>query len=520
MRLAHLRNQCRSQLEQSGNPDVLFDSLCVLDPTVQKKYTDWILRRYLEGRLKSEDWYKVPDLLSRLDRSKRRLAMQGYSSDINKYESIAEIAKVLGNSVNAMIYPGIPGHELDLVYSESHVLYQDESLLVVSPLSEMASVYWGWGTQWCTAEQNPSLNQFEVYDGPKGSLVIFIEPNGSKFQMSRCGFFMDQYDSPAAEAEKARLFGRIPNYAILRSDALKHFCHESWFWAGRPQERLFCLEMLKTNGLSLQHLDSPDYEMLLQAVRSDGLALHWVERQDDLLCNEAIKRTPVSLALVKFQTPELCKIACMANPQAFRFAKHIDDELSRMVFKKLAEEPHNGEFSVMSLSALDNLVHVDYSPLLAFSPLKSDELCLTAYKQETGSIAFFPKDREDLILLALTKRGSGLLHLSEVTDARFRAAALTSKNAIRCVRSPTYDQMHFAVTADPWAIAYIDSPPESICLLAVQNEPRTLAMIREPAESVILEAVNKDSMVLQYVKNPSPKVAALAAETKISPFFL
>ncbi|GHT56675.1 hypothetical protein AGMMS49982_23620 [Bacteroidia bacterium] len=78
--------------------------------------------------------------------------------------------------------------------TEAERMYEDDTFVVVHPLTEAASCVYGKGTQWCTAAAN-CYNSFNYYNGIGNLYIIINKKRGKKFQFHfETRSFMDETD--------------------------------------------------------------------------------------------------------------------------------------------------------------------------------------------------------------------------------------------------------------------------------------------------------------------------------------
>jgi hypothetical protein len=175
--------------------------------------TKWALGLY---RKKSprfmEDLYKLhqPDGIGYLDIFKRLIAihkLQGNEGNLYQYKSISELGAFVTKKMEEIGDEEIWG---DNAYRKKRnmsdaqkeakddiiVQYEDDEWIVITPNSYEASVYWGDGTEWCTAYKDDDY-YYKSYSS-KGPLYINIDKfnDSIKYQFHfETDSFMDEYDS-------------------------------------------------------------------------------------------------------------------------------------------------------------------------------------------------------------------------------------------------------------------------------------------------------------------------------------
>lgn len=152
------------------------------DPTRNHKYTQWMVMRWTQGRMRLEDLPMVMDDLEVFDRAKARLEKR----DINLYQNRAELA----DAVAPFRDPEAPVSSRDeqrrinnRMHQEDHaqVLLDDAEYKIVVPLTHEASKHFGVNTQWCTAMRNDS-SHFDRYTRQGPLYIILHKPTNTRWQ--------------------------------------------------------------------------------------------------------------------------------------------------------------------------------------------------------------------------------------------------------------------------------------------------------------------------------------------------
>lgn len=162
------------------------------DPTNNKQYSQWLIQRFIKGFIKLEDMYRASEYLTIFQRTKSKLNKK----DINQYQNFVEIYQA--------IEPFLKGDQ-DVSKSAQRkrmksddnvdVLFDSDDLLVLIPKNKESAIFWGRGTQWCTAT-TIARNYFEAYN-KRGPLYIIIDrKTNEKFQFHfEDEQFMDYQDN-------------------------------------------------------------------------------------------------------------------------------------------------------------------------------------------------------------------------------------------------------------------------------------------------------------------------------------
>jgi hypothetical protein len=155
-----------------------------MDPTPNKKYTQWIAQQYInkvDGHLqfRLEDAPQVRQTLERFEQIKRNLP----EKDINKYTYYA-LEDTVDNTFDVELQqpdqkPQTPQQTYEIP-DDATVLYNGPLGLLAIPHTQEASCELGKGTSWCTARTDDK-NQFYEYND-KAELYIWHDKSGQKYQ--------------------------------------------------------------------------------------------------------------------------------------------------------------------------------------------------------------------------------------------------------------------------------------------------------------------------------------------------
>ena len=153
------------------------------DPTPNKQYTEWIIRRYIDGgiRFLEDVDSTVAENLAIYHELKTRRMIPPELSDIGKVKG-NEVMKFFRKVYN--IYRELPD-QVEKAKGNAKEFYDDADIRIIIPEDKEAACYYGQGTQWCTASTK-STNHFNYYND-QGKLYIVIpkepEHDGEKYQL-------------------------------------------------------------------------------------------------------------------------------------------------------------------------------------------------------------------------------------------------------------------------------------------------------------------------------------------------
>ena len=150
--------------------DEIMEMIESADPTRNKVYAQWIVKRYVAGDFAADDLDQVNLRLTEYDSVKRVLTT---GKDINQltYAQLPDIIQAGKAQKTAPKFEVIP---------DTEVLYNGPDGQLAIPKTETASRALGAGTAWCTAWTNRDT-MFDQYNS-SGRLYTWRAKNGDKFQ--------------------------------------------------------------------------------------------------------------------------------------------------------------------------------------------------------------------------------------------------------------------------------------------------------------------------------------------------
>jgi hypothetical protein len=184
----------------TGQPQDDFDLLVAADPTSGPNragnYSEWIIKQYLDDKTGRfiEDLGKMTTDLALFDRFKSRIPMTPETAkeidlpgknprDINSHNAVS-LWKA-SNIIRAQKEKeGGTKTKAEIQNTEQKLLYKDDSVVAIQPLTWKAAVQNSRGTRWCTgADSEYGSGHFNTYNKDGRFLVIFSFKNGFRAQL-------------------------------------------------------------------------------------------------------------------------------------------------------------------------------------------------------------------------------------------------------------------------------------------------------------------------------------------------
>jgi hypothetical protein len=171
--------------------DTYMEQIENTDPTLNKKYTQWLARQFMTSPvLKLEDLTStLADYLAKFDKLNRKRQIESPFNDINRYKNVHMFMDKMDEYEDPVD---------DNNRGKARTVFDGETVKVVIPEDEAAACTYGRQTRWCTAATQ-GTNYFEHYNR-QGPLYILLpktpEHQGEKYQLHfPSSQFMDEDDS-------------------------------------------------------------------------------------------------------------------------------------------------------------------------------------------------------------------------------------------------------------------------------------------------------------------------------------
>lgn len=166
------------------------------DPSPSKIYLQWMTRTVLNKATPWEDIGKFTEYLQLFEKVKSRLEKK----DINGYQSARDLYNAI-KDFDPTVKTGKQERreQRDGFFKRGEIeeVYRDNTVQILHPKTQAASVEFGIGTKWCTAATK-SKNYFNQYnaDGPI-YMINFLGKTNERYQIHfESGQFMDIHDNP------------------------------------------------------------------------------------------------------------------------------------------------------------------------------------------------------------------------------------------------------------------------------------------------------------------------------------
>jgi hypothetical protein len=177
-------------------PFETFQDIVKSDPTsmidgqlYMGKYCKWLLKLYINRKLKLEDLYKATEYLLLFDKQAVRNKLPLENRNINNFKSLGELAQTISD-----FKPEDLMSKKEI--KEDNLIEEFKNFKLYIPKDHKDSCILGKGTEWCTATEKTD-NYFKQYHRPRRELLIFISKTDpkEKYQFHfKTQQFMDRFD--------------------------------------------------------------------------------------------------------------------------------------------------------------------------------------------------------------------------------------------------------------------------------------------------------------------------------------
>jgi len=152
-----------------------FDKIVDKDPTKDKKYSRWLVDKYIQNELASSDLIQVIyNYLEKYDNYKKSSLFPQDKKEIQRFKSYQDFIQFMDNNLTNIL----KGLKKERAYKECQIIEQGENYIFVEPETHASAVFFGQDTDWCTSKED-NTNWFNRYSST-GTLFIYrlIDDNG------------------------------------------------------------------------------------------------------------------------------------------------------------------------------------------------------------------------------------------------------------------------------------------------------------------------------------------------------
>jgi hypothetical protein len=300
------------------------------------------------------------------------------------------------------------------------------------------------------------------------------------------------------------------------------------------------IDILKIDGLALEHVQNQTIEMCLCALKQNGLALQYVRNPTELLIMTAMEQNPNAAQYIDYSA--FGKQAKTDTPPAT-----IPDKIDSKLGKK---------FDTLTTSEKIELVKKDGLSLKEMSE-QTEEICIVAVNQTKMALKYvkdvtinvclqiIKNDKESMkfviehcysnkvlellkiyyyatyvenvdwdsyddCMKQVIKNPSALCFAKIQTDEMVAHAISINAMALEYAKKQTYINAVNAVKKNPFALQFVinqvpDEYPE-LCHLAVAKNPAIMQYVKDQTDEFCLYCYHRNRNVFQYIRKPSSEL--------------
>jgi hypothetical protein len=162
-----------SRFENQNNVGMAEYLKTLKEKGVLPKYIPWLVKQGMDTNLPPwKSWEQVAsemyDLVSRFEKMVQMNQIIGTEKDINQYKAISSLTNIITSAEETLLQK----QKRKEGEGEIKKIYQDETYLILEPLTKEASCKYGKGTEWCISATQ-SKNYFDEYHN-EGARFLFV----------------------------------------------------------------------------------------------------------------------------------------------------------------------------------------------------------------------------------------------------------------------------------------------------------------------------------------------------------
>ena len=362
----------------NATPKTLIDLIIQVDPTKNSAYTDWIIRKYLDGNFRYiEDLGKLTELLTFYEKVKPKLPQE--QRDINKFKSYQELDQLI-DKLQAANTDTRTNRETERQYGDDliksgqvEIYYNSPEIKIVIPKTQEASCYFGKNTKWCTAATKN--NKFDEYNSKDNLYILLFKKENIRWQFHFQSMqFMDEKDQDLTAAQVKSVGYLFPG-TFIHPDASEQVQ----------------LAAIQQSGDAFKYIKNPSEELQLAAVQQHGTAIFYIKNPSEQVQLAAVKQNGTAISYIKNPSEQIQLTAVQQNGNAIFYIKNPSEEL------QLAAVQQNGR-------AIDYIKN------------PSEQVQLAAVQKDGRAIKYIENPSEQVQLTAVKRHGAALKYIKNPSE--------------------------------------------------------------------------------------------------------
>ena len=306
----------------------LIQVIASADPTPNKELTFWLCLNYANNgiaRWEDIDSRAVPDLLKfKALLRKPNLNPPLQVRDINQIKGLGALTDITEKyqEKETVSNSQLADQEEANFYStgKAELIYNDNQVKVIVPLTKEAAIFFGKGTRWCTAAKNKNL--FAKYNKRGPLYIVIIKGTNEKYQFHwKSTQFMDSADqeiNPNTLANKYPILWKIFKPIAEENKSLILNLNPS------EEEQLAAV---KQAGYAIQYIKNPSEAVQLAAVNRDGWAIKYITNPSEKVQLAAVKQNGYAIKFIKNPSEKMQLIAVIAYGYAIQYIENPSEKV-------------------------------------------------------------------------------------------------------------------------------------------------------------------------------------------------
>lgn len=271
------------------------------------KYAKWLLRLYLEKKLKFNDLSRAEQYIEVYDKLLKSNKLK--NKDINNYKTLDDIYDVIEEYIDNE-KPISNNDKIKKVKDNSKVIMDDGKYLVIEPLTKEASCLYGKGSRWCTSGDD-EFNKFGEYNAD-GSLYIIIDKS-KRNELGDVAKYQIHFQDAEYRDDKNNPINFKTNIVIKNviNKLIKKL-------------NITPMELIKMNPTNIRLIDNPSEELQLAVVRKSDWLIKHIENPTERVQLEVVSSDGNLIEYIKNPSKAVIKVALENNPNALNNDEYED----------------------------------------------------------------------------------------------------------------------------------------------------------------------------------------------------
>lgn len=156
-----------------------YNKLLSIDPTPQKKYLEWMIKKYIIMGSKTENLEKFQSIRNYYELFNKNLVPKE-KRDINSFKNLEELDDLIRDLANVKTGSEVRRYIKGDDINPEDIVFENDKVTVVMPKNKEDSCKYGKNTKWCTAASSSSNYFDDYYIRQRGALYYVIVKDPEK----------------------------------------------------------------------------------------------------------------------------------------------------------------------------------------------------------------------------------------------------------------------------------------------------------------------------------------------------